>query len=123
MNIRKQEMPLAGRMCQDTLSMQRRRGKGLRVNTPNQRPRSVIQTWTSFIKVQASCAPYFISTENDNGIVYNTVVGIFISMTNTTFEKLKVKHNSCIEIYSYSCLHPLSNERKTMFKSGDSRAV
>ena len=24
---------------------------------------------------------------------------------------------------SYSCLHPLSNERKSMFKSGDSRAV
>ena len=31
--------------------------------------------------------------------------------------------NSCIDIYSYSCLHPLSNERKSMFKSGDSRAV
>ena len=30
---------------------------------------------------------------------------------------------SCIEIYSSSCLHPLSNERKTMFKSGDSRAL
>ena len=30
---------------------------------------------------------------------------------------------SCIDIYSYSCLHPLSNERKSMFKSGDSRAV
>ena len=30
---------------------------------------------------------------------------------------------SCIEVYSYSCLHPLSNERKSMFKSGDSRAV
>ena len=31
--------------------------------------------------------------------------------------------HSCIEIYLYSCLHPLSNERKSMFKSGDSRAV
>ena len=30
---------------------------------------------------------------------------------------------SCIDIYSYSCLHPLSNEQKSMFKSGDSRAV
>ena len=30
---------------------------------------------------------------------------------------------SCIEIYLYSCLHPLSNEWKSMFKSGDSRAV
>ena len=30
---------------------------------------------------------------------------------------------SCIDVYSYSCLHPLSNERKSMFKSGDSRAV
>ena len=29
----------------------------------------------------------------------------------------------CIDIYSYSSLHPLSNERKSMFKSGDSRAV
>ena len=26
-------------------------------------------------------------------------------------------------IYSHSCLYPLSNERKSMFKSGDSRAV
>ena len=33
------------------------------------------------------------------------------------------KRHSCIDIYSYSCLHPLSNERKSMFKSGDSRAV
>ena len=31
--------------------------------------------------------------------------------------------NSCIDVYSYSCLHKLSNERKSMFKSGDSRAV
>ena len=30
---------------------------------------------------------------------------------------------SCIDFYSYSCLNPLSNERKSMFKSGDSRAV
>ena len=30
---------------------------------------------------------------------------------------------SCIDIYSYSCLNPLSNERKSMFKSEDSRAV
>ena len=28
-----------------------------------------------------------------------------------------------MDIYSYSCLHPLSNERKSMFKSRDSRAV
>ena len=32
-------------------------------------------------------------------------------------------HHSCVDVYSYSCLHPLSNERKSMFKSGDSRAV
>ena len=25
-----------------------------------------------------------------------------------------------LDVYSYSCLHPLSNERKSMFKSGDS---
>ena len=31
--------------------------------------------------------------------------------------------NSCIDVYSYSCLHQLSNERKSMFKSGDSHAV
>ena len=30
---------------------------------------------------------------------------------------------SCIDVYSYSCLHPLSNERKSMFKLGDSSAV
>ena len=30
-----------------------------------------------------------------------------------------INHYSCIDIYSYSCLHPLSNERKSMFKSGD----
>ena len=30
---------------------------------------------------------------------------------------------SCIDVYSYSCLHPLSNERKSIFKSGDSRAI
>ena len=30
---------------------------------------------------------------------------------------------SCINTYSYSCFNPLSNERKSMFKSGDSRAV
>ena len=33
------------------------------------------------------------------------------------------KQDSCIVIYSYSYLHPLSNERKSLFKSGDSRAV
>ena len=39
--------------------------------------------------------------------------------------RISVNHYSCIDtcIYSYSCLHPLSNERKSMFKSGDSRAV
>ena len=36
---------------------------------------------------------------------------------------LCINFYSCIDIYSYSCLHPLSNERKSMFKSGDSRAV
>ena len=35
---------------------------------------------------------------------------------------LMSKLNSCIDFYSYSCLHPLSNERISMFKSGDSRA-
>ena len=34
-----------------------------------------------------------------------------------------INHYSCIDFYSYSCLHPLSNELKSMFKSGDSRAV
>ena len=34
-----------------------------------------------------------------------------------------MKLYSCIEAYSYSCFNPLSNERKSMFKSGDSRAV
>ena len=38
-------------------------------------------------------------------------------------QQLLVNTCSCIDIYSYSCLHPLSNERKSMFKSGDSRAV
>ena len=27
----------------------------------------------------------------------------------------------CIDIYLYSCFNPLSNEQKSMFKSGDSR--
>ena len=30
---------------------------------------------------------------------------------------------SCIETYLYSCFNLLSNERKSMFDSGDSRAV
>ena len=34
-----------------------------------------------------------------------------------------INHYSCIDFYSYSCLHPLSNERKSMFESGDSHAV
>ena len=34
-----------------------------------------------------------------------------------------INHYSCKDVYSYSCLHPLSNEQKSMFKSGDSRAV
>ena len=36
---------------------------------------------------------------------------------------VSLNKHSCIDFYSYSCLHPLSNERKSMFKSGDSRAV
>ena len=28
--------------------------------------------------------------------------------------------HSCIDVHSDSCLHPLSNERKSMLKSGDS---
>ena len=31
--------------------------------------------------------------------------------------------HSCIDTYSYSCFNPCSNERKSMFKSGDSHAV
>ena len=31
--------------------------------------------------------------------------------------------HSCIYVYSYSCLNRLSNEQKSMFKSGDSYAV
>ena len=36
---------------------------------------------------------------------------------------MSLKLHSYTDVYSYSCLHPLSNERKSMFKSGDSRAV
>ena len=36
---------------------------------------------------------------------------------------LDTYYDSCIDVYSYNCLHPLSNERKSMFKSGDSHAV
>ena len=32
-------------------------------------------------------------------------------------------HYSCIDTYSYSCFNPLSNERKSTLKSGDSHAV
>ena len=35
----------------------------------------------------------------------------------------RTNEHYCIDVYSYSCLHLLSNERKTMFKSGESRAV
>ena len=35
----------------------------------------------------------------------------------------EVNKYSCIDIYSYSCFYPLSNEQKSMLKSGDSHAV
>ena len=56
---------------------------------------------------------------------------IWVSVLPARMKKIQSKmkelewsqHYSCIDVYSYSCLHPLSNERKSMFKSGDSRAV
>ena len=63
------------------------------------------------------------------GSLYSDRVSIvFYHMTSGLREKLhhaikSINHYSCIDIYSYSCLHPLSNERKSLFKSGDSRAV
>ena len=63
--------------------------------------------------------------------VYNLPVhvdSVFVLQNRNTEINNKtqcVSHNvySCIETYLYSCLHPLSNERKSMFKSGESRAV
>ena len=52
-------------------------------------------------------------------IIYSFKGDRFFSTIMTSY---MIAH-SCIDIYSYSCLHPLSNERKSMFKSGDSRAV
>ena len=48
----------------------------------------------------------------------NNIVG-----KSSTVQFLYYTPHSCIDIYSYSCLNPLSNEQKSMFKSGDSRAV
>ena len=77
---------------------------GLTQNTTYNEPAPNSASCQSLWKVQKcnNCDKYKIS------FLYVTIGGIF---------------HSCIDIYSYSCLHPLSNERKSMFKSGDSRAV
>ena len=49
-------------------------------------------------------------------LLRNVIMGVLRNVTKS------VKHYSCIDVYSYICLQHLSNERKSMFKSGDSRA-
>ena len=56
------------------------------------------------------------------GFVPDNIVSVLLS-TNKQKQFHEEKYDSCIDIYSHSCLRPLSNERKSMFKSGDSRAV
>ena len=54
---------------------------------------------------------------------------VFLASRPIWHECTLIKHKeclllySCIDFYSFSCLNPLSNERKSMFRSGDSRAV
>ena len=84
--------------------------------------------------------------KKDQTLLWTCVAGAHLQCVNNHYAKLNIKewkllelqiiqrlHNVrfpkvvktyyCIDTYSYSCLNPLSNERKSMFKSGDSRAV
>ena len=54
--------------------------------------------------------------------VLGTNLWFFCNINFSFIEKDRVPY-SCIHVYSYSCLYPLSNERKSMFKPGDTRAV
>ena len=54
--------------------------------------------------------PYRVSGSTDLQLLYRK------------FTYIKSLHSSK-DVYSYCCLHPLSNEQKSMFKSGDSHAV
>ena len=58
-----------------------------------------------------------------DGSFYSFFISNYLNPSRGLFITHAVNSYSCIDIYSYSCLHPLSNERKSMFKSGDSRAV
>ena len=54
--------------------------------------------------------------------VLGTIDNVILVLDKSTEETfvIKVSRHSCMDGYLYSCLHPLSNERKSMFKSGDS---
>ena len=53
----------------------------------------------------------------------NILEGLEYEKNINTILKEREKLYSCIDVYSFSCLHSFSNERKSMFKSGDSRVV
>ena len=56
-------------------------------------------------------------------IMYTTLIS-FMGLQPITFTQNHcLNAHSCIGTYSYSCFNPLSNERKSMDKSGDSHAV
>ena len=44
---------------------------------------------------------------------YSTVVGPVIEYLHS-LESSSIKRHSCRDVYSYSCLHPLSNDRKAL---------
>ena len=74
------------------------------------------------------------STQSRNGFSKNKSLRCAHCTDPTAISELLMENNlstysliligySCIDTYSYSCFNRLSNERKSMFKSGDSCAV
>ena len=57
------------------------------------------------------------------GFLYKKVKNCFNMIVSYLGNSDFVVHYSCINTYSYSCFNPLSNEHKSMFKSGDPCAV
>ena len=57
------------------------------------------------------------------GVIYNIWMMHAWGFNKFFRQGLGVNRHSCIDAYSYSCLHQLSNERKSIFKSGDSCTV
>ena len=69
------------------------------------------------------CVHFSVDFEH---VVTHTINCIIIIMTSRLgvicYAIKSINNYSCIDVFSYSCLHPLSNERKSMFKSEDLRA-